>query len=82
MKRIDVREHTKKHMDYAKKLGAKRYPITELGTRISMVTGVFAIFLGIFTFLYVNRIFGITLCIIGIVTGICNYVMYQNLKKK
>lgn len=85
MKRIDVKEHTRKHMEYGKKLATKRYPRTEVtvvGTTISFMIGFLTILLGIFSFLFYNHIFGISLFVIGLITEISNYVMYQNLKKK
>lgn len=84
MERLDVRKHTKKHMDIAKKAASGLYPnkkVAKIGSTIGMGLGGILICIGIFGIIQ-SAVFGMSCLIAGGATCLSNGFNLKRIKGK
>ncbi|ABX43029.1 hypothetical protein [Lachnoclostridium phytofermentans] len=84
MERLDVRNHTKKHMEIAKKAASGLYPnkrVARIGSIIGMGLGVILIIVGILGIIQ-SAVFGLGSLIAGAATCISNGFNLKRIKGK
>ncbi|APH19905.1 hypothetical protein [Clostridium botulinum] len=84
MKNLDVKQHTKKCMDFAKKAGVGSFPNKEVAKVGSMVgVGIGAVLLGIGIYgISQSSVYGTGSLAVGAVAGISNCANLKRIKRK
>ncbi|KEI80171.1 hypothetical protein EXM30_13515 [Clostridium botulinum] len=84
MKNLDVKQHTKKYMDFAKKAGDGSFPNKKAAKVGSMVgLGIGGVLLGIGIYgISQSAVYGTGSLIVGAVAGISNCVNLKRIKRK
>lgn len=84
MKNLDVKQHTKKCMDFAKKAGVGSFPNKEVAKVASMVgLGIGGILLGIGIYgISQSAVYSTGSLIVGAVAGISNGANLKRIKRK
>ena len=84
MKRVDIREHTKKYNELAKKAGSGTYPnkdIAKVGSMVGLGIGGRLLGVGVVGITQ-GAVYGIGSLIAGAATGLSNCYNLKRLKKK
>lgn len=84
MKRVDIREHTKKYNDLAKKAASGTYPnkdIAKVGSMIGLGIGGILLGVGVIGIIQ-GSVYGIGSLIAGAATGLSNCYNLKRLKRK
>lgn len=85
MERLDVRKHTKKHMELAKKAASGLYPnkrVARIGSTIGMGLGGILIIVGILGIIIQNAYLGMSCLIAGGATCLSNGFNLKRIKDK
>ncbi|WP_243249718.1 hypothetical protein [Clostridium botulinum] len=84
MKKLDVKQHTKKCMDFAKKTGDGSFPNKEVVKVDSMVgLGIGEVLLGVGIYgISQSAVYGTGSLVVGAVAGISNGVNLKRIKRK
>ncbi|HDK7160287.1 TPA: hypothetical protein PTW06_002123 [Clostridium botulinum] len=84
MKNLDVKQHTKKCMDFAKKAGDGSFPNKEVAKVGSMVgLGIGGVLLGIGIYgISQSAVYGKGSLAVGVIAGISNCVNLKRIKRK
>ncbi|RUT54048.1 hypothetical protein NPD9_2609 [Clostridium botulinum] len=84
MKKLDVKQHTKKYMDFVKKAGNGSFPNKEVAKVGSMVgLGIGGVLLGIGIYgISQSAVYGTGSLIVGAVAGISNCANLKRIKRK
>ncbi len=84
MKQLDIKQHTKKYMNLAKKASNGSYPnqkIAKIGSTVGLGIGCILLVIGIFGITQ-NTVFSVGILIAGAVTCVSNCINFKRIKRK